>query len=111
MLDTEDVVCVWNEAGNPAPRERLGRYARALLRDCPIGAYRSLRDDQEDRAMLALYRVDRPRATFADLHQMPALGLSSYHQLLHDLASAGLGPCECDSTNTDASTGTGSEEP
>jgi hypothetical protein len=42
---------------------------------------------------------------------MPALGLSSYHQLLHDLASAGLGPCECDSTNTDASTGTGSEEP
>jgi hypothetical protein len=92
MLDTDDVVHAWNRAGNPTPHRRLGLYAQALTADRPVGSYRALNDDQEDRVLLALYRVDHPRAPFADLHQMPPLALSSYHQLLHDLASEGLGP-------------------
>jgi hypothetical protein len=67
-------------------------YAQALASGCRIGAYHALGDDEEDRVILALYRVDRPRATFADLHQAPPLALASYHQLLHDLARQGLGP-------------------
>ena len=94
MLDIDDVVQVWSRAGNPTPNLRLGLYARALAADGPIGAYRVLDDDQEDRVMLALYRVDRPHATMADLHQVPPLALSSYHQLLHELASEGVGPFE-----------------
>lgn len=92
MLDTQDVVRIWNRAGNPMPVDRLGRYAQALASGCRIGAYHTLGDDEEDRAILALYRVDRPRATFADLHQAPPLALASYHQLLHDLAREGVGP-------------------
>ncbi|NUP74569.1 MAG: hypothetical protein HOQ07_07960 [Sinomonas sp.] len=92
MLDSDDVVRAWNRAGNPTPNERLCRYAQALAADYPIGRYHALDDDQEDCAILALYRVDRPHATFADLHQAPPLALSSYHQLLHDLAREGLGP-------------------
>ena len=94
MMDTDDVVHAWNRAGNPTPNERLGLYAQALTADRPIGSYRALDDDQEDRVILALYRVDRPHATMADLHQMPPLALSGYHQLLHDLAREGLGPLE-----------------
>src|SRR5579859_2923278 len=94
MLDTEDVVHAWNRAGNPTPNHRLGLYAQALTTGREVGAYRTLDDDQEDRAILALYRVDRPHATIADLHQTPALALSTYHQLLHDLARQGFGPLE-----------------
>ncbi|MEA5456606.1 hypothetical protein SPF06_17920 [Sinomonas sp. JGH33] len=72
--------------------ERLGRYAEALASEQPIGAYHALDDDQEDRAILALYRVDRPHATIEDLRQIPPLALSCYHQMLHDLAREGLGP-------------------
>ncbi|WP_139346869.1 hypothetical protein [Sinomonas mesophila] len=72
--------------------ERLCRYAQALVAERPIGAYRALDDEQEDRVILSLYRVDRPHATIADLHQMPPLALSGYHQMLHDLAREGLGP-------------------
>ena len=92
MLDSTDVVQVWHRAGNPTPVDRLLLYARALTADCPIGAYRTLNDAQEDMAILALFRVDRPRATMASLHQVPPLALSCYHQLLHDLARDGLGP-------------------
>lgn len=74
------------------PEDRLDLYARALTAGYAVGAYRSLNDDQEDSVILALYRVDRPHATLADLHQRPPLALSSYHQLLHDLAREGLGP-------------------
>ncbi|WP_138442288.1 hypothetical protein [Sinomonas susongensis] len=74
------------------PDKRLDQYARALASGSRIGAYHALADDEEDRVILALYRVDRPRATFADLHQAPPLALASYHQLLHDLAREGLGP-------------------
>ncbi|KHL04567.1 hypothetical protein [Sinomonas humi] len=94
MWDTEDVVHAWNRAGNPTPHHLLGLYAQALTTERPVGAYHTLREDQEDRAILALYRVDRPHATFADLYQAPPLALSSYHQLLHDLAREGLGPLE-----------------
>ncbi|WP_336857783.1 hypothetical protein [Sinomonas albida] len=94
MVGTDDVVHVWHRAGNPMPEQRLGLYAKALTADHPVGAYHALDDDQEDRAILALYRVDRPRATFADLHQAPPLALSSYYQMLHDLAREGLGPLE-----------------
>ena len=94
MLDSEAVVRAWNRAGNPTPNERLTLYAQALAAEAPIGGYRALDDDQEDRAILALYRVDRPHATFEDLHQAPPLALSTYHQLLHDLAREGLGPLE-----------------
>ncbi|WP_413248362.1 hypothetical protein [Sinomonas flava] len=72
--------------------ERLGRYARALVAERPVGPYRTLDDDQEDLAILSLVRVDRPRATIEDLHQMPPLALSGYHQMIHDLAREGLGP-------------------
>jgi hypothetical protein len=92
MLGIEDVVRAWSLAGTPTAADRLSRYARALVAERPIGAYRPLDDDQEDLAILALYRVDRPHATIADLHQVPALALSSYHQMLHDLASEGFGP-------------------
>lgn len=92
MLDSTDVVHIWHRAGNPTPADRLSLYAQALTADCPIGAYRTLSDAQEDMAILALFRVDRPRATIASLHQVPPLALSGYHQLLHDLAREGLGP-------------------
>lgn len=92
MLDTDAVVQAWNRAGNPTPNEQLGLYARALTANREVGNYRALDDEQEDQAILALYRVDRPHATFADLRQTPPLALSSYHQLLHDLAREGLGP-------------------
>ncbi len=92
MMDSTDVVHVWHRAGNPTPVERLSLYAQALTADCPIGAYRTLNDAQEDRALLALFRVDRPHATIASLHQVPPLALSGYHQLLHDLHHEGLGP-------------------
>jgi hypothetical protein len=90
-LGSDDVVHVWHRAGNPMPDHRLDQYAQALMSERPVGAYHALDDDQEDRAILALYRVDRPRATFEDLHQAPPLALSSYYQLLHDLAREGLG--------------------
>ncbi|WP_211881594.1 hypothetical protein [Pseudarthrobacter albicanus] len=92
MMDSTDVVHVWHQAGNPTPVGRLSLYAQALTADAPIGAYRTLNDAQEDRAILALFRVDRPHATIASLHQVPPLALSGYHQLLHDLAREGLGP-------------------
>ena len=92
MLDSTDVVHIWHRAGNPTPVDRLSLYAQALTADCPIGAYRTLSDAQEDMAILVLFRVDRPRATSASLHQVPPLALSGYHQLLHDLAREGLGP-------------------
>lgn len=92
MLDTNDVVHVWKHAGNPTPEDRLGLYAGALTADRSVGTYRTLNDDQEDGVILALSRVDHPHATIADLHQCPPLALSSYHQLLYDLARQGLGP-------------------
>lgn len=92
MLDSADVVNVWQRAGNSTPVHRLSHYAQALTENCPIGAYRTLNDAQEDKAILALFCVDRPRATIASLHQVPPLALSGYHQLLHDLAREGLGP-------------------
>ena len=92
MAGTSDVIRAWHRAGNPTPDDRLGLYAQALMNDRPIVAYHALGDDEEDRAILALYRVDRPRATFGDLHQAPPLALSCYRQLLHDLARGGLGP-------------------
>ena len=94
MCGTDDVVSAWNHAGNPTPNDRLGRYAQALTAARQVGVYRALSDDQVDHAILALYRVDRPHATIADLRQAPPLALSSYHQLLHDLAREGLGPVE-----------------
>ena len=94
MLDSTDVVHIWHRAGNPTPVDRLSLYAQALTADCPIGAYRTLNDAQEDRAILALFRVDRPHATIPSLHQVPPLALSGYHQLLHDLAREGLGPSD-----------------
>ena len=93
-MDTKDLVRAWHRAGNDTPDDRLGLYAQALGAATPIGSYRVLSEAQEDRAILALYRVDRPRATFADLHQTPPLALSSYHQLLRDLAREGFGPHE-----------------
>lgn len=92
MIDSTDVVHVWQRAGNSTPVHRLTLYAQALTANCPIGAYRTLNDAQEDKAILALFCVDRPRATIASLHQVPPLALSGYHQLLHDLAREGLGP-------------------
>lgn len=92
MIESTDVVGVWQRAGSSAPLERLHLYANALTADCPIGAYRTLDDAQEDKAILALFCVDRPHATIASLHQVPPLALSAYHQLLHDLAREGLGP-------------------
>ncbi|HKU11180.1 MAG TPA: hypothetical protein VJQ61_08130 [Sinomonas sp.] len=89
-----EVIRAWQRSGNPAPDHRLDLYAQALSARGPIGAYTALNDVQEDSAILALYRVDRPQATIADLHQMPPLALSCYHQLLHDLARQGLGPIE-----------------
>ncbi|MGN6406555.1 hypothetical protein [Sinomonas sp.] len=86
-----EVVHAWHRAGNPMPDHRLDQYAEALMAERPLGAYHALDDDEEDRAILALYRVDRPGATFEDLHQSPPLALSSYYQLLHDLAREGLG--------------------
>jgi hypothetical protein len=94
MVGIDEVVRVWSSAGIPETTERLGRYARALVDDWPIGPYRALDDDEEDRAILSLYRVDRPHATMADLHQVPPLALSAYHQLLHVLANEGLGPLD-----------------
>ena len=91
-MDSTDVVHVWHRAGNLTPVERLSRYAQALTADCPIGDYRTLDDAQEDRAILALFRVDRPHATIASLHQVPPLALSGYYQMLHDLAREGFGP-------------------
>ncbi|NUP74398.1 MAG: hypothetical protein HOQ07_07095 [Sinomonas sp.] len=93
-MDSNDAVRAWNHAGNPTPLERLSRYAQALSVGHRIDVYRTLTDAQEDHAILALYRVDRPQATIADLHQVAPLGLSSYHQMLHDLAREGLGPVE-----------------
>ena len=92
MVDVDDVVHVWSRSGNRTPNDRLGLYAQALTADRPVGPYRALDDEQEDRAILALWRVDRPSATIADLHQVPALALSCYRQLLHDLARGGFGP-------------------
>ena len=92
MMGIDDGVRAWSLAGTPTAADRLSRYARALVAERPIGPYRPLDDDQEDLAILALYRVDRPHATMADLHQIPPLALSSYHQMLHDLASEGFGP-------------------
>ena len=91
-MDITDLVQAWNCAGTGIPEHRLGLYAEALVAHRPIGPYRSLTDEQEDRAILALYRVDRPRATFEDIHQKPPLALSGYHQLLGDLARLGFGP-------------------
>ncbi|MFK0009622.1 hypothetical protein ACIQTZ_21480 [Paenarthrobacter sp. NPDC090520] len=91
-MDHEDTVTIWRRAGNQTPPRQLSLYAQALVRECPVGTYRALNDAQEDQALLALFRVDRPQATLASLHQLPALALSSYHQLLHDLAREGLGP-------------------
>ena len=93
-METADVVNVLHRAGNQMPVDRLSLYAQALNADCPIGAYRTLSDEQEDIAILALFRVDRRHATIASLHQVPPLALSGYHQLLHDLARLGLGPGE-----------------
>lgn len=92
MVGVDDVVRIWSLCRIPWTLERLARYAEALVAERPIGAYRALDDDQEDRAILSLYRVDRPHATIADLHQVPPLALSGYHQMLHDLAREGLGP-------------------
>lgn len=91
-MDITDLVQAWHCAGNDIPANRLSLYAEALVAHRPIGPYRSLTDEQEDGALLALCRVDRPRATFEDIHQMPPLALSGYHQLLRDLARLGLGP-------------------
>ena len=92
MVGVDEVVRIWSLGRLCTTMERLGRYAQALVSERPIGAYRALDDDQEDQAILSLYRVDRPHATIADLHQMPPLALSGYHQMLHDLAREGLGP-------------------
>ena len=92
MVDVDEVVHTWNRSGNRTPNDRLALYARALVANRPVGHYRALDDQQEDSAILALWRVDRPHATIADLHQAPPLALSCYHQLLHDLARGGLGP-------------------
>ena len=93
-MDSTDVVRAWCHAGNPTPLDRLGRYAEALAASHRIDAYRTLSEPQEDGALLSLYRVDRPHATIADLHQVAPLALSGYHQMLHDLAREGLGPVE-----------------
>ncbi|WP_077490756.1 hypothetical protein [Sinomonas mesophila] len=92
MVDVDEVVQMWNRSGNRTPNDRLGLYAQALTANRPVGPYRALDDDQEDRAILALWRVDRPHATIADVHQAPPLALSTYRQLLHDLARGGFGP-------------------
>ncbi len=92
MVGVDDLVRVWTLTGTPMGAERLGRYARALVAERPVGPYRALDDDQEDLAILSLIRVDRPHATIEDLHQMPPLALSGYHQMIHDLAREGLGP-------------------
>ncbi|WP_369046665.1 hypothetical protein [Sinomonas sp. P10A9] len=94
MVDVNDVVHVWSRAGHGTPHDRLGLYAQALTAHRPVGPYRALDDAQEDGAILALYRVDRPQATIADLRQLPALALWSYRQMLHDLAREGLGPLQ-----------------
>lgn len=94
MLDTDEVVRAWSHAGNQTAESRLHSYARALTASCSVGGYRTLSDIEEDRALLALYRVDRPHATVADVHQCAPLALASYHQLLHDLAREGLGPVD-----------------
>ncbi|MGY3565085.1 hypothetical protein [Sinomonas sp. RB5] len=93
-MDPADVARIWHRNGSSFPANRLSLYAHALVAHRPIGPYQTLDDEQEDRVILALFRVDRPRATFEDLHQAPALALSSYHQLLQDLAREGFGPYE-----------------
>jgi hypothetical protein len=105
-MDIMDLVRAWHRAGSVIPANRLGLYAQALVAHRQIGPYRSLTDEQEDRAILALYRVDRPRATFEDIRQAPALALSSYYQLLHDLAREGLGPHEPEPAQVPASKST-----
>lgn len=100
MAGIDEVVRAWSSAGTATTTDRLGRYARALVAERHVGPYRPLDDDQEDQAILSLYRVDRPRATMADLHQVPPLALSCYRQMLHDLASEGLGPTEAVSRAT-----------
>jgi hypothetical protein len=82
-MDSNDVVLIWHQAGNSTPASRLSLYAQALALEYRIGAYSVLGDTQEDRVLLAFYRVDYAHATIADLHQTPPLALSSYHQLLH----------------------------
>jgi hypothetical protein len=94
MLDSADVVHVWRQAGNTTPVDRLSLYAQALTAACPVDAYRTLNDAEEDRALLALFRVDHPYATLPSFHQVPPLALSGYHQLLYDLARQGLGPSD-----------------
>lgn len=91
-MESIDVVDIWHRAGNPTPASQLRQYAQALTAGAQLGTYHSLSDEQEDAALLALIRVDRPRATIASLHQVPPLALSQYHQLLHELAREGVGP-------------------
>lgn len=91
-MNSVDVVRALHHAGNTTNPDRLRRYAEALDASQPIGAYTVLDEAHEDMALLALVRVDRPRATVEDLHQAPPLALSSYTQILHDLAREGLGP-------------------
>lgn len=93
-MNRADLVQAWHFEGNHTPPNRLNMYADALVAHCPIGPYRSLTDEQEDGAILALYRVDHPRATIEDIHQTPPLALSGYSQLLRDLARHGLGPTQ-----------------
>lgn len=94
MLESTELVHIWRQAGNTTPVDRLSLYAQALTAACPVGAYRTLNDAQEDRALLALFRVDHPYATLPSFHQVPPLALSGYHQLLYDLAREGLGPSD-----------------
>ncbi|MEA5457288.1 hypothetical protein SPF06_21435 [Sinomonas sp. JGH33] len=91
-MNAADVVSALCHAGNPTDPRLLLRYAEALDASQPIGPRTRLTEDQEDRALLALVRVDRPRATLEDLHQIPPLALSPYSQVLYDLAGEGLGP-------------------
>lgn len=91
MHDSSTIVLAWHRVGNATSLDRLGLFAQALV-EHRVGPYSVLTDAEEDEAVLALFRVDRPRATIADIRQTPPLALSSYYQLLHDLARAGLGP-------------------
>jgi hypothetical protein len=92
MVGIDELVRIWSAGGFSTTPDRLGRYAKALVTERPVGTYRVLDEEQEDRAILSLYRVDRPHATIADLHQLPPLAVAGYHQMLHDLAREGLGP-------------------
>lgn len=90
--DEQKALKAWEASRGPEAAAGLGRYAHAIAELGGVGTYHRLSDEEEDLVMLSLLRVERPRITLEELHQIPPLAVSSQHQLIRDLAAAGLGP-------------------